>query len=115
MNIYEKCNAWLDKRPATDLWKAGVGIILIVMVLFLLTACGTSGPRMTLASSENGDGFIEIRQPLYQSPVTCTPPKHEWFLDYIHHSEIFHETNEDVFDGVRVGYSHNFGKWKWQK
>jgi len=113
--MYEWIKDWTKKRGKTDLWRAGLGIVIIFGVLFLLTACGTSGPQLTLASSYEGDGFIEVKQPIYQSSVTCAPPKHEWFIDAVHHSEIFEETNEDTYDGVRLGYTYSFGKWVWQK
>jgi len=114
-NLYEWFMKWTAERTRTDIWRAVIGIIIVAVLLAFLTGCATSGPSMTLASSAKGDGFIQISQPVYQSAVTCTPPKHEVFIDYLHHSEIFQETNEDVYDGIRLGYTHRFGKWKWQK
>ncbi len=113
--MYDWFKNWTAKRTRTDIWRAVTGIIIIAAVLFFLTGCGTTGPSMTLASSAHGDGFIQVKQPLYQSQIVCAPPKHEVFIDYLHHSEIFKETNEDTYDGIRLGYTHQFGKWKWQQ
>lgn len=115
MSIYDSFKEWSAGFKRTDIVRAVIGIAIIALVLFLLTGCGTHGPSMTLAPSLSGDAFIEVRQPVYQSQVTCTPPKHEVFIDYLHHSEIWKESNEDTYDGVRIGYTHNFGKWRWQK
>jgi len=111
MNLYERFKVWTEHRPATDLWRAGLGIVVIFLLLIWMTGC--VAPSMTLASSHEGDGFIQVTQPVYQSGVTCTPPKHEVFFDYIHHSEIFRERNEDTYDGLRLGYTYNFENWKW--
>ena len=111
--MYDWFKNWSAKFKHTDIVRAVIGIIIVAALLFILTACGTTGPSMTLASSHRGDGFIQIKQPLYQSAVNCTP-KHEVFVDYLHHSEIFKETDEVVYDGIRLGYTHNFGKWLWQ-
>ncbi len=121
MNMYERFKAWTEHRPATDLWRAGFGIVFIFVLLYFLTGC--VAPSMTLASSHEGDGFIQVTQPVYQSyrggsggrGSECTPPKHEVFFDYIHHSEIFRERNEDTYDGLRLGYKYNFENWKWNK
>lgn len=113
--MYKWFKEWTAKRSRTDLWRAAIGILLIVLVVSLFTGCGTTGPSMTLATSNQGDGFIELKQPLYQSSIVCAPPKHEVFLDYIHHSEIFEEHDEITFDRARLGYTYRFGKWKWQK
>lgn len=110
--MYQWFKDWTAKRSHTDIWRAVVGIIVVAIILTALTACSTSGPSMTLASSHRGDGFIEVRAPIYQSRITCAPPKHEVFIDYLHHSEIFRETDEDTYDGVRLGYTHRFGRWK---
>jgi len=115
MSIYTKFKDWTSRKSRTDLWRAGAGIVIIIVILSFLTACGTSGPALTLATSNQWDGFIQVKQPLYQSNITCAPPKHEVFIDYIHHSEIFEESNEITFDRARLGYTYNFGKWKWQK
>lgn len=113
--MYNWFKNWTKKRSKTDLWRAGAGIILIFVVLFILTGCGTTGPELTLATSHRGDGFIQVKQPLYQSSIVCAPPRHEVFLDYLHHSEIFEESDEVVYDAARLGYTYRFGKWKWQK
>jgi len=64
---------------------------------------------MTLASSHRGDGFIQVYQPIYESE------KVDVFVDYLHHSEIFREFDEDTYDGIRFGVTYKFGKWFWQK
>lgn len=112
--MYQWFKNWSAGFERTDIVRAVVGIVIVFGILFFMTGCGTTGPQMTLASSAHGDGFIEVRQPLYQSQVTCAPPKHEIFVDYLHHSEIFKETDEDTYDGIRIGYTHNFGKWFFQ-
>jgi hypothetical protein len=107
--MYKWFKDWTAQRPKSDLWRAGIGIIVIALLLFLLTGCGTTGPSMTLATSHRGDGFIQVKQPLYQAE------NYELFVDYVHHSEIFREDIEDTYDGVRFGMTWNFGKWKWQE
>jgi len=111
MSLYEKFMQWTSRRSRTDIWRAFAGILVVALVLFLLTGC--YGPSMTLASSNHGDGFIQVSQPIYQS--SGCKPKHEVFVDYLHHSEIFKERDEDVYDGARLGYTHNFDNWVWQK
>ena len=64
---------------------------------------------MTLAASHRGDGFIQVSQPIYESENV------DVFVDYLHHSEIFKEDYEDTYDGVRLGMTYKFGKWKWQE
>ena len=113
--LYDWFKSWTAARSRTDVWRAVIGIVIIWIILSLLTGCSTTGPSITLASSHNGDGLIRLKQPLYQSQIVCAPPKHEVFIDYLHHSEIFKESNEDTYDGIHLGYTHNLGKWAWQK
>lgn len=107
---YDVFKNWTARRKRTDLWRAGFGIIFIIVLLVLFTGCATqSGPQMTLAASYEGDGFIRLTQPVYDTK------NGQWFVEYEHHSEIFQETLEDTGDFGLVGYRHQFGKWKWQK
>ena len=102
--------AWTAKRKRSDLWRAAIGIVLVVVLLSLLTGCATDkGPRMMLGASYEGDGFIRVTQDVYEKgSVTC-------FVEYEHHSEIFEEANEDVGDFGILGCSKQFGSWKWQR
>ena len=101
---------WTGKRSRTDVWRAGIGLVLIIVLLFVFTGCVTDkGPRMTLATSYEGDGFIRLTQPVYEHKnVEC-------FVEYEHHSEILNESNEDVGDFGLGGCSYQFEKWLWQK
>jgi len=114
-SLYERFKSWTAARQRTDIWRAVIGIVIVAIILSLLTGCSTTGPSMTVAASYEGDGVIVLKQPIFQSQIVCTPPKHEVFINYLHHSEIFKETDEDTYDGIHLGYTHNFGKWIWQK
>lgn len=108
--MYDWFKKWTGERKRTDIWRAVAGIILIALILYMLTGCATSqGPSMTLAASYEGDGFIRVNQPIYDTK------NGQWFIEYEHHSEINRETNEDTGDFGLVGYKHQFGKWRWQK
>ena len=110
VNLYAWFKNWTAKQSKTDLWRAGSGIVLIAVLLFVLTGCATqSGPSMTLAASYEGDGFIRVNQPFYDTK------NGQWFVEYEHHSEIHHETREDTGDFGLIGYKHQFSKWRWQK
>lgn len=110
MNPYQWFKDVTNKLPRTDLWRAGVGIVAVILLLLFLTGCATqSGPSMALGSSYEGDGFIRLTQPVYDTK------NGQWFVEYEHHSEIFAEDHEDVGDFGIIGYRHNFGKWRWQK
>lgn len=108
--MYELFKNWTAKRSRTDIWRAGIGIILITVLLLVFTGCATNdGPRMTLAASHEGDGFIRLTQPIYDTK------NGQWFIEYEHHSEIHREFNEDTGDFGLIGYTHQFGKWKWSR
>lgn len=106
MNIYEAFKNWTAKRERTDIWRAVIGILIIFFLLLWLTGCTTQGPRMTLAASYEGDGFIRVTQPVFEKgSVNC-------FVEYEHHSEIFRETLEDTGDFGLVGCTKQFKQWR---
>lgn len=105
--MYQWFKDWTAKRDKTDIWRASVGVILVVLIILALTGC--AAPRMTLAASTEGDAFIRMTQPIVQT-------KHgEVFIEYEHHSEIFQEFDEDTGDFVMLGYTHQFDDWRWNK
>lgn len=115
MNLYERWKEWTASLPRTDVVRAIFGILVVfgaLFILFGLQGCSTvpTGPSMELAISQRTDGFIRLNQNVWQSS-TCNP-RHTAFIQYEHHSEILKETNENVYDGVLVGYKVQFGKFR---
>lgn len=100
---------WTADQKRTDLWRAGIGIVVIFLVLFAvfgLAGCTSTGPSLTLAASHRGDGFVRLHQALVEKDG------HECFVEYEHHSEIFKEFNEDTYDGGLLGCTVQFGDWR---
>lgn len=114
--MYKKWKDWTASLPRTDIWRAGFGIVIVFTLLFLifgLQGCANvnTGPSMGIGVSHRADAFVTVSQDVWKSSE-CNP-RHSLSIEYLHHSEIFKEGDEDVYDGGIVWFNTQFGNpWK---